>query len=443
MYSRLAAVFLLLAAGTWLAATHPALSALSGAVLATVTLLVSLLAARSASVALKIYLVYMFVWFYLAPLLGILLPSVSPNLASSELGMVWLTVSVWLLGWTAGQLLVRQHLHRAPQTSSRLSARDAGSGLIAVGAVALLVEIVGAAGGGSAYATQIAGGSNTGVAAIITSLAVPALVTGFVLLWATATQRTRCCLVILVLLQAGVSSLSGFRGPAIEFLIALGVSYVVVHPTSLRHNMRLVASALLLIVIVGIPLTLFASVQRHDQAASANAGDQQSLSLASLPHTTVQRLDEAPALSAGLGAGGPAVKQTVAMNSQLELFIPRFLWPGKPIFNYGEQLSITVYGLPASYHTAATITWLGDLYLNGGLILVLLSGLVLAVIAQGAFERVAKGRTLSILIAVLVLQVIFSAESTLIFSLVGAFRSFLLLGATCYASGPIRRVIRS
>ena len=150
MYSRLAAVFLLLAAGTWLAATHPALSALSGAVLATVTLLVSLLAARSASVALKIYLVYMFVWFYLAPLLGILLPSVSPNLASSELGMVWLTVSVWLLGWTAGQLLVRQHLHRAPQTSSRLSARDAGSGLIAVGAVALLVEIVGAAGGGSA-----------------------------------------------------------------------------------------------------------------------------------------------------------------------------------------------------------------------------------------------------------------------------------------------------
>ncbi len=438
-YSRFAAASFLFAGGTLLAATHPAPSASSGATLATLVLLISFVAARSGSIGLTVYLIYIFVWFYLAPLVGSVFPSVSPHLTSSELGLVWLTVSVWLLGWTAGHLLVRQQLHNPPSTAGRLSPRDAGTGLITVGTVALLVEIVGAAGGQSAYATQIAGGSNTGVASIVASLAVPALVTGFVLLWPHANQRTRAFLVIAILLQAGVSSLNGFRGPAIEFLVGLGVAYLVVHPTHLHHRLRSLVLALLVILIIGIPLTLFASVQRQNQATSAGTGNHQSLSLASLPGTTIRRFDEAPALAAGLGASGPAVKQTVAMSSQFELFIPRSLWPNKPIFNYGEQISTTVYGLPASYHTSSTITWLGDLYLNGGLVFVLLSGLALAAVVQFTFERAAKGRTLTILIAVLLLQVLFSAESPLVFSLAGAFRSFILLGFVSYASGPIRR----
>lgn len=435
---RLAAPPLLIAVGIWLAVVHPALSALPGGALVSACLLVSYLAARGTVVAMRIYVLFVAAWFLIAPIIGEIFPSAGSGLSSFELEAVWVTVSVWLLGWSAGQLLVRRHVPTGPRTRTGLGYREASSGLIFVGIVALLIEISQELHGATAYATQVAGGVNTSITGTIANLAAPAVTIGFVLAWPTASRHGRALLALLVFAQVGVGVYSGFRGPAIEFPLGVAIAYLVVHPVKLRRKTLTITSAIVLIVVVSIPLTLFASLNRQEQAGGA-LGSAPPLTLAKLPRTTIQRLDEASFLAAGLAASGPAVKQAVRMDHQIEIFVPRQLWPGKPDFNYGEQISTAVYGLPASYYTSSTITWLGDLYLNGGLILVLLAGMVLATVARRVFEHAVEGRVVTVLTAVLLLEVILNAELPLVLSLAGAIKSLLLLGAACIAGTAISR----
>ena len=50
----------------------------------------------------------------------------------------------------------------------------------------------------------------------------------------------------------------------------------------------------------------------------------------------------------------------------LGAFIPRAVWPGKPILDDGYQFSQQYYGLPAGVYTSSAITPAGDLYRHGG-----------------------------------------------------------------------------
>ena len=46
--------------------------------------------------------------------------------------------------------------------------------------------------------------------------------------------------------------------------------------------------------------------------------------------------------------------------------VPRAVWPGKPILDSGYEFSQTYYELPATVYTSSAITPVGDLYLHGG-----------------------------------------------------------------------------
>jgi len=46
--------------------------------------------------------------------------------------------------------------------------------------------------------------------------------------------------------------------------------------------------------------------------------------------------------------------------------IPRAIWPGKPILNSGYDFSQTYYELPATVYTSSAIPPVGDLYMHGG-----------------------------------------------------------------------------
>jgi len=46
--------------------------------------------------------------------------------------------------------------------------------------------------------------------------------------------------------------------------------------------------------------------------------------------------------------------------------IPRAIWPGKPIMNSGYDFSQTYYELPATVYTSSAIPPVGDLYMHGG-----------------------------------------------------------------------------
>lgn len=69
-------------------------------------------------------------------------------------------------------------------------------------------------------------------------------------------------------------------------------------------------------------------------------------------------------------------------------FIPRSIWPGKPILNAGYEINQIYYGAaPTTYSSAATTVY-ADLYRHGGLIVVILGMLLL-----GFFVRMVDSRT--------------------------------------------------
>lgn len=430
------------ACGVGLALFHPTLSRWAGFVLACGVVFIAWRVARRVSAAFRLYLVYVLVWFFLGPIAGLFIPAVEPNVSTSELGFVWLTVTVWVIGWTIGQMVAGDRPKARSAFGKTATVVGSAGSLVAVGVVALLVELFEAIHGASAYATQIAGGVNTGIAGTVGSLAAPALSAGVVLKWPSASLRTRVMLGLALLLQAGVSTLSGFRGPAMEFLIGVGIAYLIVNPLVGSGRRRTIIATVLILVAVGIPLTLFAGAQRSAQA-QAHGYSGGALSLSSLPKTVVTRFDEVPALSAGLHASGAEVRRVASISSQLGIFVPRVLWPKKPIFNYGEQISTAVYGIPASYHTASTITWLGDLYFNGGLPLVLVAAVLLGVAARRSWQRAVRGSAMEVLVAVLILQVLLTAESPLTISIAGALRSFLLIAGMWYAVRQLTSVVRN
>ena len=46
--------------------------------------------------------------------------------------------------------------------------------------------------------------------------------------------------------------------------------------------------------------------------------------------------------------------------------VPRAVWPGKPILDSGYEFSQAYYEVPATVYTSSAVTPVGDLYLHGG-----------------------------------------------------------------------------
>jgi len=54
------------------------------------------------------------------------------------------------------------------------------------------------------------------------------------------------------------------------------------------------------------------------------------------------------------------------VTAPIAALVPRAVWPGKPILDSGYEFSQTYYELPATVYTSSAITPVGDLYLHGG-----------------------------------------------------------------------------
>ncbi len=66
------------------------------------------------------------------------------------------------------------------------------------------------------------------------------------------------------------------------------------------------------------------------------------------------------------------------------IFVPRIVWPNKPVFNMGLWFTQTYVNAAAT--TATAITYPGDFYLNFGL-----SGVILGMFLTGIFYRIVYG----------------------------------------------------
>ena len=54
------------------------------------------------------------------------------------------------------------------------------------------------------------------------------------------------------------------------------------------------------------------------------------------------------------------------VTAPIAAFVPRAVWPGKPLLESGYEFSQTYYEIPATIYTASAIPPVGDLYMHGG-----------------------------------------------------------------------------
>jgi hypothetical protein len=392
--------------------------------------------ARRTSPALRVYVVVFALWFLFPPLLGL-------DSGLPELSQAWALAALWLLAWTAGQLLLGGTGRAEPKSHHQeiISASGATFGLVAIGLVALGIQAFAIRHSGSSYGLQLQGISNTSLSGTFATLAGPALVAALIVSWNASTRRLRKFLAVLIMIEATLSAFSGFRGAAILYLLSATVSFVVVHPPSSSRNRNALVGGVLAAILIGVPLIFVASEVRQNAAAAVGITNN-GLTLASLPREVANRFDEVPNLAAALQPLTPTAQAAVAMSHQAEIFIPRELWPSKPIFNYGEQVSSAIYGNPASYNTSSTITWLGDLYLNGGVWMILASGVGFGALVCQALRRSTQAGPLMVIVIVLLITALFNAESPLVLAIAGFLKSFLILALVCLVARPLREIFR-
>ena len=68
-------------------------------------------------------------------------------------------------------------------------------------------------------------------------------------------------------------------------------------------------------------------------------------------------------------------------------FVPRSLWPGKPILDAGYQVNQEYYGMPASVYSSAAVTPYGDLYRRGGFGVVIIGMAILGMFVRAIDDR--------------------------------------------------------
>lgn len=79
-------------------------------------------------------------------------------------------------------------------------------------------------------------------------------------------------------------------------------------------------------------------------------------------------------------------------------FIPRILWPGKPVFNVGQWVTDN-YGAGQDIQSSTGVSWVGDFYMNFGI-----PGVIIGMIGMGLYFRVIheivfSGNTIPMLLA--------------------------------------------
>ena len=426
-FLRAAAVMLVLAAIVLLVVTG--MAGLSGTILFIAPALAAWLVwHRSRLVAL--YLAQMAIYFGLTSIvLGVDRP---PQLVA--------IVVIWALGAAAGAFIggdseaARPDKKRDPPRWPHFAVT---AGLIAVQAILILSGQVG-------YGAQLTLGLSTpeGLPGI---LATAAPVVSIMLLnTALGSQRMVLGAALFTLLEATVLALSGFRGTAVFFLLALIAAGALTLPRSspwLRPRRVIAVASMLTLVAVG-SFVVGANVRN---VAATQLG-------VSSEGTQLFSLDQAlPVITTRLDLGAPlqtaiqfqdsiSVQEAVSWTLQLQALIPRFIWPDKPVVDYGQRVSVAVYGYRYG-QTSSTISTIGDTLVNFKI-----PGMISIAVLLGFVLRLAEMRIRSsvgiasiVLAAALSYAVVGSQESPLILAVADVIRNLLVAAVLWTASNAIYR----
>lgn len=271
--------------------------------------------------------------------------------------------------------------------------------------VAIATQAVGFARGSLGYLSDptVALSTSSSLNAVLSSLTGMGLLATLVAAWRFAATRSPGPALLLAWVggsQIALGLFSASKQDAIIQFVALVVGY------SAKGKIRLVPVAIAGLIALFL-ITPFVTAYRSQIVTSSGR-----LS----PTEALQSVDFTTLLGSsttGDGTGGPSGQlgarlsrigdvaiivtkspSTVPFVSSLELitgpvlgFVPRSLWPGKPVQDAGYQANIEYYGAPPSVHSSASLTPYGDLYRHGGVVVVVVGMFALGMVVRVVDDR--------------------------------------------------------
>ena len=309
------------------------------------------------------------------------------------------------------------------------------AGLIAVQAILILSGQLG-------YEAQLTLGLTTpeGLPGILATAAP--VVSLMLLISALGSQRRVSGAALLPALEATVLALSGFRGTAVFFIMAIVFAGALTLPRSSpwRRSRRVIVVASILAAVAVANFVVGANVRNvaATQLGVSSEGTQLFSLDQALPVVTT-RLDEGAPLQAAIQfQDSLSVQEAVSWTFQVEALIPRFIWPDKPVIDYAQRVSVAVYGYQYG-QTSSTITTIGDTLVNfkipGMIIAAVLLGFVLSLAERRV--RSSVGLASLVLAAALSYAVAGSQEEPLILVVAGVLRNVLVAAVLWAASNAV------
>jgi len=296
---------------------------------------------------------------------------------------------------------------------SKLDARLRGRASVATGAggvwalwgVAAAAQAVGIAGGNLGYLSDPTAqlSTSSSLNAVVAAVTQLGLLATLVAAWRLAAHRSFASALLLTWI-AGTQVVLGLFSGGKEAVFIQFVAFVIGYSTKGRLRLGPVLLTGLVALFVVTPfITAYRSEVltgsgRLTPAEAISSIDftalfADSTSGASAGHSNRQAAERLSRIG-DIAIIVTETPRTVPFVSPLELlsgpvlgFVPRSIWPGKPVLDAGYQASIAYYGVPSSVHSSSALTPYGDLYRHGGIIVVF-GGMSLL----GMFVRVVDDR---------------------------------------------------
>lgn len=340
-------------------------------------------------------------------------------------------VLAWSLAIAAGTLLGGPSSSRltSPASRSWLEPRWPhyllSGGLIGVGAYLALS-------GSSGYSAQIMNGVSTPTGILGMLSVVSPIVTLTLLLSCIGSERRSRGAIVLAGAQMLVLALTGFRGAAGVFIVSILVGAALTLPceSAWRRKSRLLIVLPALLVMLITTFVLGANIRNSAATRlGVSSSGTQLFTLDNALINTSTRLQLGTYLDTAIKYRNDAgLKEAVSWGTQLQAAVPRFLWRDKPNVDYGNQISVAMYG-SASARSSTPITTIGDCLLNYGPVGLVLIGLLVGY----AFRRVAarvRSSTggMSVLVCALVSYSAMNQEGAILLTLIGILRNGLVAG---------------
>lgn len=349
------------------------------------------------------------------------------------------TVLAWSLAIAVGTLLGGLSSQPSSPTSRswqqmRWTHYALCGGLIGVSAILALSS-------NSGYEAQLTTGRTTPTGILGTLSVAAPIMTLTLLLHAIKSDRLSLGAIALAGAQMLALALSGFRSAAAGFILAIlvGAALTLSRGSVWRRKSRLFIVLPVLLALTISTFMLGANV-RNDAATrlGISSSGTRLFTLENAADNTLTRLQAGSSLDKAIEfQNDTTAKEAVSWATQLAAVIPRFLWPEKPNVDYGQRVSVAIYGYTYG-QSSSTVTTIGDSLLNFGLVGLVLIGLLVGY----AFRRVeirlhSTTGWLSVLAGVVVVYSVLNQESPVILILIGILRDFLVVAGLWAAATMI------